>query len=158
MNVSDVIFGQLTVNYERFLKSGYFSLKVPLSLGLYQITGGRGIYDDELIYYSLNKLFSTSFDFNYYPFKQGRTRLFLGPSLELGMYKDIKYYSEVYTTQEIKTNFTYRKYATLLYNTGILFAITNHFQLATTFGFGRNFDNNKRNFAIRLGLNVGYRF
>lgn len=158
MNVSDVIFGQLTLNYERFIKSGYFSLKVPLSLGLYQIGGGDRIYSDDLIYYSLNKLFSTGFDLNFYPYKQGNSKLFLGPSLEFGLYKDIKYYREVYTVDEVTVNVTYRKYASLLFQTGVMFAFTNHFQMSTSLGFGRNFDYNERRIALRLGLNVGYRF
>jgi hypothetical protein len=158
MNVSDVIFGQLTVNYERFLKSGYFSFKVPLSLGLYQIGGGSRIYDDDLIYYSLNKLFSAGADFYFYPFKQGNSKLFLGPSFESGMYKDIKYYREVYNAQEVIKNVTFRKYASILFQTGVSFPFTNNFQMSTSLGVGRNFDNYRKNIALRFGLNVGYRF
>lgn len=158
MNASDVIFGQLTMNYERFLKSRYFSFKVPLSLGLYQIGGGDRIYSDGLIYYSLNKLFSIGVDYYFYPYKQGNSKLFLGPSFESGMYKDIKYYREVYNPQEVIKNVTYRKYASILFHTGVMFAFTNHFQMSTSLGIGRNFDYNERRIALRLNLNVGYRF
>ena len=59
---------------------------------------------------------------------------------------------------EVRFNVTYRKYASLLFQTGVMFAFTNHFQMTTSLGFGRNFDYNERRIALRLGLNVGYRF
>jgi hypothetical protein len=155
MNVSDVIFGQLTVNYERFLKLGYFSFKVPLSLGLYQIGGGDRIYSDDLIYYSLNKIFSTGFSFHFYPYNQGYTKLFLGPSIETGLYKNENYYySDMYYPRAKKNEI----YASFQFHTGVLFTFNNNFQLSTSLGIGRNFEHNERIIALRLGLNVGYRF
>lgn len=158
MNASDVIFGQLTMNYERFLKSGYFSFKVPLSLGLYQLTGGDRIYNDDYIYYSLNKLFSTGIDFYFYPYHQGSTKLFLGPSFESGLYKDVKLYREGNIVDNVITITTIRSYASILFQTGMAFAFTNNFQMSASIGFGRNFDNYRKNIAVRSGLNVGYRF
>lgn len=154
MNVTDVIFGQLTLNYERFFKSGYFSFKVPLSLGLYQIGGGDRIYSDETIYYSLNKIVSSGFSFNYYPFNQGCTTLFLGPSIETGLFKNIDYYTDGYYPGVKKMSL----YTSFQFHSGVLFSFSNHFQMATSLGIGRNFDYNHYKIALRLGLNVGYRF
>jgi hypothetical protein len=158
MNVADVMFGQLTVNYERFFKSGFFSFKIPFSFGLYQLSGGNRISNDDMIYYSLNKIGSTGFDFYYYPYNQGHSKLYLGPSIEFGAYRDIRYYREVYTSDQVLTNRKIYQYATFLFQTGVLFAPTNKFQIATSMGIGRNFDKNRRKIALRLGLNVGYRF
>ena len=148
------MFGQITMYYERVIKSGSFSLKVPFSLGLYHLAGGKGVYYNDLMYYSLNKLFNTGIGLHYYPFKQGFTKLFVGPSLEFGIYKDVKYNSEFY----ISSNYTFRKYVSLLFNTGVLFNITNNFNMSGSFGFGRNFDSRKETRALRPSLNIGYRF
>lgn len=154
MNVADVIFGQFTMNYERFLKSGYFSFKVPFSLGLYQVGSGNRIFNDDLIYYSLNKVLSTGLSFHFYPYNQGYTKLFLGPSIESGLYKNAKYYYFDTTNPDTKRiNF----YASFQFHTGVLFTLNDRFQISTSLGFGRNFDYNERRIALRLGLNVGYR-
>lgn len=155
MNVSDVIFGQLTLDYERILKQGYFSFKVPLSLGLYQIGGGNRIYSDDLIYYSLNKIFSTGLSFHFYPYNQGYTKLFIGPSIETGLYKNVNYY---YLDTRYPDTKRINFYASFQFHTGVLFTLNDRFQIATSLGFGRNFDYNARRIALRLGLNVGYRF
>lgn len=158
MNIPDVMFGQMTVNYERFSKSGYCSFKIPLSLGLYQIGGGNRISNDYMIYYSLNKIGSAGFDFYYYPYKQGYSKLFLGPSVEFGAYRDIRYYREVNTYDQVLSNRKIYQYATFLFQTGVSFSPTNKFQISTSLGIGRNFDFNRRKFALRPGLNAGYRF
>jgi hypothetical protein len=155
MNASDALFGQLTINYERILKSGYFSFKVPLSMGLYQIGGGSRIYSDDLIYYSLNKIFSTGLNFHFYPYNQGYTKLYLGPTIETGLYKNANYYYlDTRYPETKKINF----YASFQFHTGVLFTLNNKFQIATSIGFGRNFAYSLNRIAIRPGVNVGYRF
>jgi len=91
-NVSDLLFGFLTIGYEYTFKSGKYSLKCPLSFGLNSksYSGSRGYYGGYYYYqgdyHNTYNKFSTGLDFNFHPFGQGKSKFFFGPSFVFGQF------------------------------------------------------------------------
>jgi hypothetical protein len=159
INVIDLAFsGFLTLSYERTLKSGNFSYRIPLSLGLKN--------SDELDYYegyyNKGKIFSTGFDFYIYPSGQGRARYFMGPSLEYGRYNYLQY--DYYSINNIKK---VAAFYSILFQNGFLFQPSKHFNISVNVGVGYtksilnseyHYIRNHGDFTFRGGLNMGYKF
>ncbi len=159
INVIDLAFsGFLTFSYERTLKSGNFSFRVPLSLGLKR----SDEFDYYEGYYNKNKIFNTGFDFYFYPSGQGRAKYFMGPSLEYGQYKYLQY--DYYSLNNIKKVAAY--YA-ILFQNGFLFQPTKDFNISVNVGVGftqsilnseYQYIRNHGDFTFRGGLNMGFKF
>lgn len=164
LNVPDVWLGSLTFNYERTFKSGDFSFKCPLSLGLSSIglaNSGSQNYDYGG-YYNRDKIFSTGLDFYFYPFGQGKAKFFFGPSVEYGQFNYWIYNYNPAGTSNQKERGTY--HAILLQN-GFLFQPSKHFNLSINVGMGYSSTTSDGysgstggRITFRGGLNMGYKF
>jgi len=160
LNVADFLFGFLTIGYEYTSKSGKYSLKFPLSFGLYSNSNSShngywgGYYNYWVDYHNDWNNFSTGFDFYLYPFGQGKAKFFFGPSLVYGQFNFWNYNPHLnYTTKERGTY-----YAFLLQN-GFLFQPSKHFNLSINAGIGLGYTKGLiGNIAARGGLNIGYKF
>jgi hypothetical protein len=86
VSISDFLFVNATVAYERISRSGKVGVKIPLSFGL---DPREEIYD----FYRRNKNFSAGLDLHIYPFGQGRLSYYLGPQVE---YMSFNYYDYYY--------------------------------------------------------------
>lgn len=159
VNVTDFVFaGLLTFAYERTLKSGNFSYRIPLSFGI-KSSDGLNYYES---YYNEAKIFSTGFDFYFYPSGQGRAKYFIGPSLEYGRYNFFEYdYYSINNTKRVAAF-----YAIILQN-GFLFQPSKHFNISINVGLGfansilnseYQYNHNYGGFTFRGGLNMGYKF
>jgi hypothetical protein len=132
----------LTFGYEYTFKSGLFGMKVPLSFGLNNESG----------YYGSN-VFGTGLDLNLYPFGQGKSKFFYGPSFEYKKFKTTNMANDVHSA-----------YA-MLFQAGFLFQPFKHFNISVTAGIGYArlirddyLYESKGDVATRLGLNIGYKF
>jgi len=148
LNVSDFLFGFITIGYEYTFKSGKFGLKCPLSFVLN--SNWRGVFQN---YDLFTNRFSTGFDFYFYLFGKGKAKYFFGPSLEYGQ--------DNFNYQEIVTY-----YAFSIQN-GFLFQLSKHFNFSINTGIGisrSRINNSLSNFGklegivVKGGLNIGYKF
>ncbi len=174
----DFFLGFLTLSYEHTFKSGDFSYKIPLSLGLVAIGLDSYVPDESMYraqgYYRRNKKFSTGFDFYVYPFGQGKSKYFVGPSVEIGTFS---YHDNNWVNGQVdylrpeNVNQTGTFNAIILQN-GFLFQPTKSVNFSVNMGIGysqqrfMHFDElTQKNFktiedfvAFRAGFNVGYKF
>lgn len=132
----------LTFGYEYTFKSGLFGMKVPLSFGLNNKSGYDG-----------SNVFGTGLDLNIYPFGQGKSKFFYGPSFEYKKFKTINMASDINSA-----------YA-FLFQAGFLFQPHKHFNISVAAGIGYArlirddyLYESKGDVAARLGLNIGYKF
>lgn len=159
LNVSDFLFNFLTLGYEYTFKSGKYSIKCPLSFGLYSKPKYKpqdywgGYYYYQGAYKNAFNKFSTGLDFNFYPFGQGKSKLFLGPSILYGQFYFINLDKEIGT------------YYDFLFQTGILFQPLKHINFSLNAGIGIGHSNSinfgaysNTGIAARGGLNIGYKF
>lgn len=156
INIADILFNSLTISYERTLKSGDYSFKFPLSIGLKSNIINPD-YDDNG-YYNKHKTFSIGLDFYFYPKGQSKPRFFFGPSLEYGQfnYLDYVYKPSGNPYQKEKGSF----YA-IIFENGFLFQPSEHFNITIHFGAGWTNVNSMyedEQFTVRGGINVGYKF
>ena len=160
LNVPDIGLGSLTFNYEYTLKSGDFSFKCPLSLGLIStgLVDAPSRYYDYRGYYDRDKIFSTGLDFYFYPFGQGKARYFIGPSVEYGLFN---YWTVIFNpnppfdSRSAKERGTYHAF---LMQNGFLFQPSKHFNISIHVGTGYSSAMTHGSITIRAGLNVGYKF
>ncbi len=104
LNVTDVLIGMISANYEHILPSGKLGLKIPLSVGFNTIAGNR--YDYSYYKYSpRTTIIGSGIDLDFYPGGQRQVSYFVGPSLQLRLFNaDYTYYdpvSFVYSSQGI---------------------------------------------------------
>lgn len=180
LNVPDYFAGSLTFSYEYFTKTGDYSIRVPVSIGLYAIGLNKyAVLETQYGrqgYYRENKKLSTGVDINYFPNGQGKVRYFVGPSIEFGWfdYHDFgsmgNYYPFTNVDETMGANFQ-----SLLLQNGFLFQPSANFNFSLTLGMGYTrtrfmhndvlneypgdvYVENSHDFAFRAGMNVGYRF
>jgi hypothetical protein len=179
LNVPDYFAGSLTLSYEYFTKTGDYSVRMPVSLGLYAIGLNKYAVLEAQYgrqgYYRENKKFSTGVDINYFPNGQGKVRYFVGPSIEFGWFDYLDFgsvgnYPYVKVDERMGANFQ-----SLLLQNGFLFQPSSNFNFSLTIGMGYTrtrfmhndvlnehpgdiYVENMHDFAFRAGMNVGYRF
>jgi hypothetical protein len=179
LNVPDYFAGSLTFSYEYFTKSGDYSMRVPVSIGLNSVGLNRyAVLESQYGrqgYYRENKKFSTGFDINYFPNGQGKVRYFIGPSVEFGWFDyhdfgNVGNYPYTLVDKKMSANFQ-----SLLLQNGFLFQPTANFNFSLLIGMGYTrtrymhddvlntypddiYVENFHDFAFRAGMNVGYRF
>ncbi len=162
LNIPDLVFGSLTFCYERTSKSGDFSFKIPLSLGLISLGLADRNYNDDKGYYGRSKIYSTGLDFYFYPSGQGTAKFFFGPSFEYGRFNHGSYtYFSTPNPPYYYSYFENRKenyYAFLLQN-GVLFQPLKHFNISINAGLGYSHSSTDRSdLVVRGGLNIGYKY
>lgn len=84
----DLIFGNVTVAYERLLGASGVGLKVPVSWGI-----GHQHPDDShsAFYYQFNKIVGTGLEANFYMTPAERFRYFVGPAFQWARYRYLQY-------------------------------------------------------------------
>ena len=128
---SDLAFGSVAFEYEHFMKSGNFSIRIPVAAGF--VFNNQDIYG--LTYYK-NKIFSTGLGFYFYPFPAGNFRFFMGTSVNYWKNKDyINEYNQG-TAYFSKESYTKRNAFSFLLEAGIVFQMSEHLVLSTDAGFG----------------------
>ena len=162
MNVLDVGTNHFTLGFEHTLKSGKWSLRIPLSIKLSQ--------QDAIMSYKANtnkqKEFRTGIEFYYYPYNQTKARFFYGPAFEYGTQRLLfQTYTNGYELHPANTTY----YAALL-QCGYLFQPDKHFNFSISTGLGYTNSTiqqyadfyhsftNENHLATRLEVNLGYRF
>jgi len=179
LNVPDYFAGAITLSYEYFTKSGDYSLRVPVSIGLQAIGLNKFAVMEQIdgrqSYYREHKKFSTGFDCNYFPSGQGKVRYYIGPSLEFGWF-DYNDRSQVglYPNGQVSKIMS-GSFQSLLLQNGFLFQPAPNFNFSLNLGMGYSrsrflhddvkdlyqgdkYAENRHDFAVRWGMNVGYRF
>ncbi|OYU97468.1 MAG: hypothetical protein CFE21_04020 [Bacteroidetes bacterium B1(2017)] len=177
ISIPDYFAGSITIAYEYFLKTGDYSIRVPLSVGLHTLGLNKFSQNENEYgrqsYYRESKIYSSGIECNYYPFGQGKAKYFVGPSIEFGRfeYVDNNYYSSSSTGPIMQASFQ-----SLLLQNGFLFQPTREINFSVTIGLGYcrtrflhkdtnnqypggdTYATNANDFAARWGLNLGYKF
>lgn len=150
INILDMIFNSATIAYEYTL-SPDLGIKIPLSVGT---NLNPAINYDGWGYYSGSKIFSTGISLNIYPKEIKKASIFIGPSMEYGMYSDIEYmYNYPYpSTKRIVRNSFYA----VTVSTGVLVQ-SKKFNSSYCIGLGV-VSGYETTIAGRIGINLGYRF
>jgi hypothetical protein len=149
MNLAALVPENLFFSYERIINHGYIGLRSPFILGLMHGASGN------------NKTIGTGLDINFYPFKQGRVRYFVGPSFEVGMKKFYYPYSGQYGYYYNNTEETERSYYNLHINNGLMFQITKYFNISAVAGVGvqaEDYGSKKPRSNGTIEFNMGFRF
>lgn len=139
----DLGSGSITLGYERIFKSGYSSIKLPIS---FAIPGPGRHY--------VRPLFAAGLEYNLYPTGQGTIRFLYGPAFE---YKRVEY---LYSDHDKGCSYAF------LGQVGVLHQQDKHFNCSLTFGFGYariiqndNYGSFTENQGVaRVQLNLGYKF
>lgn len=167
--VSDLAFGAVAFEYEHFMKSGNFGLRIPLAVGFVYNNKGLGGFT-----YYADKLFSTGVGIYFYPFAPADFEFFVGTSVNYWKNKD---YSQEYsqgTSYYSKESFTKRNSYSFLLETGFMLNLKKHFVYSMDIGFGYgtekykysstsiggNYDRTSKDplFELRGSAKIGYKF
>lgn len=156
LNVFDIGFGMVTVNYERNLETDAVAIRIPVSVGLGTIFHS-GSYDNtsDFYYYNRNKLFSVGFEALFFPRGQGFAKYYFGPALDYGQYNYWRVNNPVFAS--------YQKYTDSFYSicvkNGIQIQPGPQFNVSVDGGLGLAMSNHfGYTPMVRLGLHFGYRF
>ncbi|MBW6489875.1 MAG: hypothetical protein K0B15_01655 [Lentimicrobium sp.] len=157
LNVIDLFYRSLTVNYEFFTPLRNLSYRVPVSIGLNprRLSGyERSLhYRNIQVNYPVNKIYSLGVDLSYYPGKLSQVRFFTGLGLEIGQhYKHYQYYDiHVYDVNEFwkETSFS------VLAQSGAMFHMSERLVMTGNVDIG--FINLYRPY-IRYGIAIGTSF
>lgn len=155
-NAFALLFSNVNFAYEHFFPSGYFSVKVPLTIGF----SSDELDDDpssDIVKIGKNKIFNVGVDFNFYPTGQGRAKYFMGTGIEYGQYKYQKnvYYYDPLATQRDYNN-SAANYMAITFKNGILFQPTDNFNIQLTGGLGMGRDYASYNYFY--SVNNGNRY
>ena len=173
INCFEMFFTDLSLSYERISKSGKYSIKIPVSVGLNgkpntnSYTSGFLTGDQ----FFQNRLYSGGVEFNVYPFGQTRSTFYLGVSAVAGSfvyYKSVTSYPYSGSSSYSYNNYTYvnekhigSQYAGMFHLGGYLGLSTN-FLIGAKLGLGfkkeETVDVNYTEPKVQLDLNLAYRF
>ena len=162
LNLFNLCFGLVTVNYERFFGPGNFSIKIPLTVGFNKSNPSDESYPDNTY---RDVRFSTGCGIYFYPGNFTKTKYYAGVSLEFGKNRDI---TEYYSNQSVYQNVWV--YSALL-RSGVSFRLSTRMFLSIDAGLGigiqhYNFSGdgnyyyttNDAVFDYDAGINIGYKF
>lgn len=158
MNAFDLLFGILTVNYERNIKNDFLCLRVPLSVGLSSLGSNSytgHYYADMVYYYNRYKTFSTGAELLVYPRGQGFASYFTGPVAEIGAYEYWRS-SYPYGTTVHGTDTFY----SIGIKNGVLIQAAEKFNFSIDCALGvvHSIEDDEYLPMGRLGINMGFRF
>ena len=169
----DLIFGNLTVTYERLTPESRLGLKVPLSIGLGHSQASQGY---GFAYYQYNKIVSTGLELNLYMTPAERVRYFVGPALQWGRFR-YRSYEYVPTApgapypvvERVRERVAQR--LAVVVNGGMWYQMGQHLVFSADAGFGlktalretRDNGNSGDNYYrgtwhVSANLNLGYQF
>jgi hypothetical protein len=162
LNLFNLFFGLVTINYERFFGPGNFSIKVPLTIGFNKSNPSDESYPNNTY---RDVRFSTGCGMYFYPATFGKTKYYAGASLEFGKNRDItEYYSNLNVYENVWV------YSALVKG-GVAFRLSMHMFLSIDAGLGigiqhynfsgngnYHYTTNDAIFDYEAGLNIGYKF
>jgi hypothetical protein len=171
LNCFEMMFANLSVSYERILKSGRFSFKIPVSVGLggrADFTGNKSDYSSDIgnTQFLQNRLYSGGLEFNYYPFKQTRNTFYLGVSGLAGrfVYTQSSFNTSCFGTGNYCTDKTQHigtHYAGMIHFGGYL-GISEHFLMGAKIGLGykreETIENDHLIPKVQIDFNLAHRF
>jgi len=135
--VVDFLWGEFTLGYEHFTKSGKWGFKVPFSAAFskrqqfYVCCGPFIFLRDNFYGENRYNVFSSGLSLNYYPFSQERITYYVGLSLLYGWFKPL-YYLE---TSQMKGSF----FAGYALNNGVFIPIAGNLEVLFQVGIGRGY-------------------
>jgi hypothetical protein len=160
LNTGDLLSLMVTLNYEYTFKSGKFSLKFPLSTGLYSFSSSPEYYYNER-YVPSKTIIGSGIDLYYYPFGQKPVAYFLGPSFEFRIFRNDTYVYDPITYVSVLHKDIGTRYR-IFFQNGVLFKVGIHFNLSLNLGLGYSQpdqpNDSRSNIRLRGGLNIGYKF
>lgn len=172
LNILNLANKEISLSYERFNESGNWSFRVPLSVGfkpVYRIPRLGITQLNNLA--GTNTIAASGFGFNYYPSGQGKSKYFIGASLDAGIEKYIGEYALPDTgftdygfvrQEEYVRGFR----ADIHINNGWMYQATKHLNLSAVLGlgmgsinyWGKNTNTTLIAPSVNFRLGVGYRF
>ncbi len=154
-NALDLLFGSITISYERYFNKGYFGIKVPLSVGFLKLKNGYTFAGHGSSFFSGVKIISSGLDFNFYPFGNEWFSYFAGISCNYGVHK---YNDYEFIGQEIRPRVGYYLGGSL--NNGVVFNFHEKFFFSGNLGVGalREFTRHSASSQLIYGVNIGYKF
>jgi hypothetical protein len=161
INMLPLFTSSLAFGYERILKSGNNSVKIPISIGF----NTNAVPDTNSNYYNY-KLFSVGFDFYKYPHRkaQAKAKYFYGPSIEYGQFNFLNY-TDINVPPDNPNDLKDKSsYFAIAFQNGFLYHPANHFALSITLGLSyfkplnEDYYDVSGYLVIKGGLNVGYNF
>ncbi|MEZ4938639.1 MAG: hypothetical protein R2799_13695 [Crocinitomicaceae bacterium] len=125
-NYLQMVFLNISISYEfMFLKSGFFSFKIPIDIGM-------NVRNN---YLKRNNIFTTGIDFNWYPMGQGRVAYFTGPAIRYSILADNPFFYNASSSDATRS-----QYIGFFINNGVLFQATSflNFSLGTGIGIRKD--------------------
>ncbi len=169
VNIFEMFFANFSASYERVLKSGKYSVKVPISFGL----GGKPMERDygteaPSTDFLQNKIYGTGLELNFYPLGQTHTTFYVGLS---GAYGSFNYYKDSIGTsyqygygQNIvmaKNKYVGSHYSGMVYIGGYL-GVSENILIGAKFAFGYKREEtlftDYTQLKAQLDINFAYRF
>jgi hypothetical protein len=157
LNIFDLFFSQVTVDYERMFSSGNFSIKIPLTVGFQSGSPSNRFPNNEY----KQRLFRTGCGVYFYPGISDSIRYNVGAAFEFGKNRDSEEYGSTYENIWV--------YSFLIYN-GINFRLSKHWFFSLNIGLGlgsQHYTNSYGNYEYKSnefiydykgGINIGFKF
>lgn len=144
INYFDIIYGNITLHYERLLFKKQAGIKAGFSLALGNYSNYMGYGSDE---------FHAFVAFNYYPLKQRKVNYFCGPMILAG--QAYGYFYDFFAPG----NYGYNNYFGVYVNNGLMINITKNFSFSTVLGLGladRGYGNIDAHANFEINTNVRF--
>ena len=157
LNIFDLFFGQVTVDYERMFNSGNFSVKIPLTVAFQSGTTSNSSPNNEY----KQRLFRTGCGIYFYPGVSDSIRYNVGAAFEFGKNRDSQDYGSAYENIWV--------YSLVIYN-GITFRLSRQWFFSLNIGLGLGsqhytdtnsyyqYQNSGLIFVYKGGINIGFKF
>ncbi len=159
LNLFDILSGIITLNYEYKLRSGDFSLRVPLSMGNNALKGK----DPSSVlsrFHSRNKIFGTGIGINYYPGPNQKVAPYSGVLAELTMSSYWPYYRDPNASSSMLEENGIQ--FGISFHGGLLLELSPRMNLGMSLGLGLAYSHYINgwytNPIARCGFNIGYKF
>ncbi|MFH1321770.1 MAG: hypothetical protein ABII90_14115 [Bacteroidota bacterium] len=157
-NIFDVMFGNVSISYERILKSGMVGFRIPFIAGIGENTNNNNSF-------VMSMIFGTGIDVNFYPTGQGRIKYFMGPSFFVASYYykyRNNYYDPYYGYYTTMAERHQGMHYAIMVKHGLLYQPTKHFNVSIIGGLGLMENETKFNDniepKINFEFNIGYKF
>ena len=170
LNCFDMVFTNFSASYERILKSGDISIKIPISIGLQGRPNTTNYTSDFYqTQFLQNRNYAAGLDLNIYPFGQKRNTFYIGLSTFGGTFK---YYKDITTVNVVTYGGTYTSIVGHTEYEGVHYSgmihiggyggLSDHFLMGAKFGIGfKREDTIEEDYTlpvVQFDFNLAYRF